>query len=309
MEEASVELDGVIVLDRALVFEAADALEVPSRRGGSPGRRGVRRGPGEARIVAWEKSVHDALGLHESARMGQAELDDEAILEGAKEPFDPSLGLRRVRGDPPNAEFLERAPDLGGFRRALELLGQGERGARIAVKDAMAIGVSRGGKTIAPDQMAEQEEVALGIFLSPKDAPEDAAGRIVDRRVEHEAGAAVFEPGMVAAIHLDEEARLGHAVTAAAMPWGTTCAGTADAGLAEEPADGGTGQGQSFVLLQQLGEMVIIRAGIASAGQGEDPGADTLGEAPRRGATAVAMSQRDKAPFAQVGQKPADMSH
>jgi len=241
VEEAPVELDGVIVLDGALVLEAADAVEVHTRRGGPPRRRGVRGGPGEARIVAWEKAVHDALGLHERARMGQAELDDEAILEGAKEPFDPSLGLRRVGGDPPNAEFLERAPDLSGFRRALELLGHGERGARIAVKDAMAIGVSRGGKTIAPDQMAEQEEVALGIFLSPKDAPEDAAGRIVDRRVEHEAGAAVLEPGMVTAIHLDEQPRLRHPVTAAAMPRGTTCPRAADADLAKDAADGGTG--------------------------------------------------------------------
>ncbi len=200
--------------------------------------------------------------------MGQAELDDEAILEGTEEPLDPTLRLGRSGGDPANAEFLERAPDLGRLGRPLQLLGQSQRRARIAVKDAMAIGVRRGGKAIAPDQVAEQEEVALGIFLSTEDAPEDAAGRIVDRRVEHEAGAAVFEPGMVAAIHLDEQPRLRHPITAAAMPRGTTGAGTPDAGLAEDAADGGTRQGQRVVFLQQLGEMVIIRASIARAGQG-----------------------------------------
>ena len=309
VEEAPVELDGVVVLDGALVLEGAHAIEIRARGGGPPRRRGVRRGSGEARIVAWEKSVEDALGLRQRPRVGEAELEDKAILERAEEPLDPTLRLGRSGRNPTNAELLERPPDLGGLGRPLQLLGQGQRGAGIAVKDPMAIGVGGGGEAIAPDQVAEQEEVALGIFLITKHAPEHLAGCIVNRRVEDEAGAAIFEPGMVAAIHLDEKARLRHAVAAAAMPWGTAGTGTADPGLTEEPANRRAGQAQSFALPQQLGEMVIIRAGIAGTGQGEHPGPEALGQAPGRWAAPVAMGQGGEALRAHVRQESTEVPH
>jgi hypothetical protein len=91
LEEAPVELHGVIVLDGARVLETADAVEVGARWSWPPGGLGVRRGVSEASIVAREKAVEHALGLRERARLGEPEFDDEAILEGAKEPFDPSL--------------------------------------------------------------------------------------------------------------------------------------------------------------------------------------------------------------------------
>ncbi len=91
LEEAPIELHGVIPLDGARVLVAADAVEVGLGGGGPPGGRGVRRGLREAGIVAREKAVEHALGLRERARLGETEFDDEAILEGAKEPLDPSL--------------------------------------------------------------------------------------------------------------------------------------------------------------------------------------------------------------------------
>lgn len=92
LEEASVELDGVIGRDCAAVLEAADAGEV----GGCWPPRGLRvgRGVGEAHIVARPEAVKDTLGVGERARLREAEFDDEAILEGAKKPFHASLALR-----------------------------------------------------------------------------------------------------------------------------------------------------------------------------------------------------------------------
>jgi len=177
LEEAPIELHGVIVLDGALVLEGADAVEVSPGRSRAPGGLGVRGGLRESGIVAREKPVEHALGLRERARLGEPELDDKAILEGAKEPLDPSLRLRGMRTDPADAEFLEGAPDLGGLGPALELLGQGERGAGIAVKDPVAVGVRRAGEAIAPDELAEEQEVAVGILLRAEDAAEDLAWR------------------------------------------------------------------------------------------------------------------------------------
>jgi len=68
LEEAAIQLHGVVVLDGALVLKAADAGEIP--RGRPPCRVRMRRGLREARIVAWEKPVEDALGLRQRAGMG-----------------------------------------------------------------------------------------------------------------------------------------------------------------------------------------------------------------------------------------------
>jgi len=280
LEEAPVELHGVIVLDGALVLEGTDAVEVPQDRGRPPGGLGVRRGLREAGIVAWEKAVEHALGLGERARLGKAELDDQAILEGAKEPLDSSLGLGGMSTDPADAEFLEGASYLGGRGLALELLDQGERGAGIAVKDPVEVSVRRRGEAIAPDELAEEQEVAVGIFLQAEDAAEDLARGVIDGGVEHETRPTIFEPGVVAAIHLDKESGLGHAFTAAAMAGWAAGAGAADPGGAEEPLHGPTRYTQALALSQQLGKVVVVHARIGGAGQGEDAVPDGLCEAP-----------------------------
>jgi hypothetical protein len=89
LEEAPVELHGVIVLDGALVLEAADAVEVGRR--GPPCQSGMRGSLGEARIVAREKPIEDTLGLHQRTSVGQAQLDHEAILERAEESLNATF--------------------------------------------------------------------------------------------------------------------------------------------------------------------------------------------------------------------------
>jgi len=295
LKEAPVELHGVITLDGALVLEAADTIEVAQGRGRPPGGLGVRGGLSESGIVAWEKPSKHALGLRERARVAETELDDQAILKGAKEPLDPSLRLRGLRADPADAELLERAPDLGGLGPALKLLGHGQRGARIAVEDPMAVGVRRTGETKAADEVAEKQEVAVGILLQAEDPAEDPARGVIDGCVEYETRAAIFEPGVMAAVHLDEESGLGHAFTAAAMARWAAGAGAADPGRAEEPLHRPTRQTQALALGKQLGEVVIIHARIAGAGQGEDAGADGLRETPRGRPAAVAVGEGSEA--------------
>ena len=111
LEQAAVELNGVIVADRALVLEAADALEV--RRGRQPGGLGMGGRLREARIVPGKKQIDHALRVGERPSRREAQFADEAILEGAKEALDPPATLRRGGGDPADAEFLERPADLG----------------------------------------------------------------------------------------------------------------------------------------------------------------------------------------------------
>src|SRR5579864_1162467 len=301
LKEAAVELHGVVVGDGASILEAADAREVGGRR--PP--RGLRLGgqTGEARVVAGAEAVKDALGLGEGPRLREAEFDDQPILKGAKEPLHAARTLRRGGRDPADAEFLERASDLGRGDLALELLRQAVRRARIAMKDAMPIRVGRGGQAIAADELAQQQEIAVGILRGAKDARQHLAVGIVDGGEEDEARAAILEPGMVATVHLDEQTGLRHPLAAAAMFGRSPGAGAPDARLAQQALHGGPGQAEALVLPEELGEVVIVRASVVRAGQREDLRPNGLGEAAGGGPSAVAMGERRRAGQADLRQQ------
>lgn len=304
LEEEPVELHGVVLLNRALVLETTDAVEGFWGRGGPPsGVRVCRRGS-EVGVVAWEKPIEHALGLRERTRLRETELDDEAILEGAEEPLDPTLRLGGVRANPADAEFLEGAANLGRLGPALELLGQGQRRARIAVEDPVTVRVGRTGEAIAADELAEEQEVAVRVLFQAEDPAEDPPRRIIEGGVEHEPRPTLFEPGVVAAVHLDEEARLRHAVPVAAMAGWAARARTAQPGRPEEALDRPPRDPQALALREQLGKVMIIHAGIAAAGEREDPGPDLLGDAAGRGPAAVTMGEGGKALLTQAGEEP-----
>ena len=292
--------------DGALILEAADALEVGGS--GLPGWLRMCRRVCEARIVARQEPVEYALCFFEHTGLRESQFGDETILEGPEESFDPTFSLRRGGGNPANAQFLKGAPDLRGGHRASQLLCQGERGAGITVKQAMAIGVGRRGHAIASDEATEQEKVAVGIFLRAKDTSEDLSRSIIDRGVEDESGPAIFEPGMVTAIHLHEQAGLGHALTAATMPGWTALARTTDTGGAEKPLHGLPRHAQALALGQQFREVVIIHAGVGGTRQGEDPGADHLSNATRGGPSAVAVGQGRGALLPPVAEEPTEVA-
>ena len=308
LDEAAVQLHRVIVLDGTAVFEAAHALKGGPRWGGAPGGGGLRGRVREAGIVTGEQVVDDALGLGERARLGESQFDDEAILESAEEALNPTLRLWGVRPDPLDAKFLERPSDLGLARDAAELVVEGERRVRIRAKDPMAIGVHRGREPVAADEVTEEEEIAVSILFRTKHGAQDTAGGIVDGGEEDETGAAVLEPWMVAAIELDEEARLRHALSATTMPGGPAGAGTADAGGAQQALHRAAREPDPLAFGEQFGEVVIIHAGVAGPGEGDDPGSQCCREAPGRGAAAVAMGEGTEAQPAQAGEKPADVS-
>lgn len=167
LQEAAVEREGVVVADGALVLKAADTIEI--RWGGLPGGLGILGRLREAGVVAWQIALEEALGLVEGAGLGEAQFGDEAILKGAEEPFDPALALGRGGGDPADTQFVKGAADLRGGDRLGELLGERRR-AGGAMKETVAVGVGGDGDAIAPDELAEQEQVPARVFFGAKDA-------------------------------------------------------------------------------------------------------------------------------------------
>ena len=124
--------------DDAAVATAQDGGEIAG--GGTPGGGGVGGGPGEAAVEVSEELGEERIGGLEGGEAAQPQLADEAVLQRLPEALDAALGLRRARGDEPDAELAQDAAEVRGVLGAAQLLLEGP--VRIvADKDVEAIAI------------------------------------------------------------------------------------------------------------------------------------------------------------------------
>ena len=77
----------------------------------------------------------------------------------------------------------------------------------------MAVAVEGERDAAAPDDLLQQEEVAARVLDGAEEGVHGCAGRIVDGEQEGEARAALLEPGVVAAVDLEQHPLAGHPLT------------------------------------------------------------------------------------------------
>jgi hypothetical protein len=114
---------------------------------------------------------------------------------------------------------------------------------------------------------------------------------------------------MVATIHLNQEAGLRHALPAAPMAWGPAAARAGETRRAQEPLHRWPGQGDAVVQPEQLGEMVVVRAGICRPDEREDLSAYGSRQSAVRGPSAVPMGHGSSGVAAEAGQEATQMPH
>jgi hypothetical protein len=93
----------------------------------------------------------------------------------------------------------------------------------------MAIGIGRKREPAARGHLLEDVQIAVGGFFVVEPGPEELPGRIVEDGMEDQSGAPLFEPGVMAAVHLHEHPFLRFACPAGAMAGRATSPGTRDA--------------------------------------------------------------------------------
>lgn len=291
LERAVLQGDGVVVSDDPRVLEAKDRVGVETGGPGAIGGLALRRWMGEEGIVAGEEVGEEGIGRLLIADAREAEFDDETILQGAEEALDAPLSLGARGRDPGDAEFVQHAADLRGGALALQLLG--ERPARVsrAFEDAVPIGVDGEGQAGAAGELAKDLDVAVSGFLRVEPPGEYLAGRIIDERMQDERGAALPQPSMVAAVALDEHPRLGHALAPAAMARRTAGAWAVDAGGPENPVEGGAGEDETLVVLEELTEVLEIHPHVGRPHQAHEALAEGIGHARGRDPTLIAMDE------------------
>jgi hypothetical protein len=113
---------------------------------------------------------------------------------------------------------------------------------------------------------------------------------------------------MMAAVHLDEETGLGHALPTAAIPGRPARAGTADASPTQQSLHGFPGHVDPLAISEQFGELMIVHAGVAAPREREDPGADIRGELTWGGSPAIAVGEGRGAMLLQAPPEPPEVT-
>lgn len=124
MEGVSIERNRVVGRDCAGIGESADLVQVVGRGKRTPGGGGIGGWNLKRGVVAEEIGGEGSLGSGQGSDSIEGEFLDQAILERAKEAFDPALGLGRPGADGGNVQFDQGATYLGGCPLTGELFRQ-----------------------------------------------------------------------------------------------------------------------------------------------------------------------------------------
>jgi hypothetical protein len=128
--------------------------------------------------------------------------------------------------------------------------------------------VDRNRTSIEGDDLAEEEEIPLTVLLLSKQGSGDGAGRIVNATEKAETRTTIAEPGMRTAIDLNQHAFLRIPLSSRAMRGNSMGPGTGDPLLLEDAAYRGTGETDVLSFGQEIGQMMLITAGIPVPCQG-----------------------------------------
>ena len=136
----------------------------------------------------------------------------------------------------------------------------------------------------------------------------DGARGVVDGDQQGEARAALLEPGVMAAVGLEQQPRPWHALAPHAVPWRAAPPRAGHAGPRQDAPYRGAAEAKARLLLDQLGEVGVVGAAVARGGEAHDGSRDGLGNRVVGASAAVAVGERLGAELAVGGKEPADVA-
>ena len=125
----------------------------------------------------------------------------------------------------------------------------------------------------------------------------DGARGVVDGEQQGEARAALLEPGVMAAVDLEQHPRPWHALAPHAVPWRAAPPRAGHAGPRQDAPHRGAAEYEVLVLLEQLGEVGVVGARVARGGEAHDGSRHGFGHGVVGAAAAVAVGERPRAEF------------
>src|ERR687895_130559 len=166
----------------------------------------------------------------------QSQFRHQPVLEGAIGPLHPSFGLGAVGQYLGHAQFFQSSTPLSrpAISSPLWTRTPGQ-------KDGVAIGVHCHGHTPTSDDALEQGQVAPGVLLFLEQGIRHLPSSIVHCQQQGQPGSSALQPGMVAAIQLQQHSLLGHPWSTTPVVWRSTLAWARESGPHQEAPYGGQG--------------------------------------------------------------------
>ena len=288
LETVSIPLHDIVVADRALVMEAADAIEIFGS--GTPSFFGIARRATEATVVIGQEAAQDLVGGVQIVGTGQTQFTGEAILKGAPEAFDATLGLRTLGSDVGDAELIQRATELCGVAVAGELFFH-RPVIVVANEDAVSVAIEAERYAEAAQQVVEQAEIAARVFAGEEFGNQNFACGVVEETEQGKLRAAIFEPAVKTGVEQQHFAFPSARQAALAMSGSATLAGRADPGRAQQTAEGLAPEREAFLLDQFFAEVMVVEAGIGGAGQMQDAVPHAIRQTAMAGSSAAGVCQ------------------
>ena len=118
-----VTLNGQVFGEEAGVLAGKAQLQVFGWEQRAVGILGAAWGYGETAVEIFTKRRQESIGGFEGGEVSQAQLLDQAVLQGLVGAFHPALGLRGVGADDLNVQCLHGAPKLGEALPSTNALG------------------------------------------------------------------------------------------------------------------------------------------------------------------------------------------
>ena len=288
--DAALELDGIVMIDHAAIAEAQDTVQIEPGGERTIRRAGVVGGDGKGGIVAIEIGGQERRGDRVGhGQASQAQLRDEAILQGTPKAFNAALGLGRASGDGADAQLDQGPAELRRLLSPRQLFLGSPARMGITHEDAMPIVIEGVGDAVGGEHLAQQEEVAMSILLSAKDRGHHAAGGVVDRRQKGGAWPIGPEPGVRAAIDLQEHAFLGVPIAATTMAGSAPRMWCRDTTGSKDAADTGAAEKDLMVAREELGDVGVIAIGVVLSHERAHTIAELLRQRPGFGTLAIAV--------------------
>jgi hypothetical protein len=143
----------------------------------------------------------------------------------------------------------------------------------------MTVVVELQGDAVAPERLAQEEEVALGVLLLTEESGHDLASGVVDGAEEAGLGLVWAEPVVEAAVYLQEHSFLGSAVPAAAMSgWPALLLGLLSR-LAAEALHARPAEDDALVAEEQFLKVAVVAGSVTAGTQLHHLHPDVLAEA------------------------------
>jgi hypothetical protein len=144
---------------------------------------------------------------------------------------------------------------------------------------------------VAAQQLAQQQKIAERGFGGKELGRQDFSGGVILQAESGEARTAALEPVVGRTVELHQFAFAGGTQTALAMRGSAAFSRRAQTGLTQKTTESFAAEGEALDLTQLFAEGVIVEAGIGGTGQAKDGLANTAGQAPGTGPSAVGVRQ------------------